>query len=100
MDVYVDKMLEKIIEEELSNMERDGEKIKLKSVRSEKLKTALIWGFFTLVGFIVFFPVGIICLIYLISKIPKINRVSVLVEKAKEMPDTQISDIIKMEMTK
>ena len=93
------KLMRNLIEEEIANIEREGKKVKLKTLRKKRIKYTLIFGLIFLLmlasGLV---PVAFIDLVVYFIFMYNANNVSVITKLAKKSPDTPISEIVKGDM--
>jgi hypothetical protein len=93
-------LLNQIITEELSKIEQNGEKVKLKSVRKKRITSAIILGILALIWFsspetII---LSVICIGIFIFINVNTDKVKTIAKLAQKMPDTPIDEIIRGEM--
>lgn len=93
-------LLNQIITEELSKIEQNGEKVKLKSIRKKRIVSAIILGILVLIWLSspkTVIP-SVICIGIVILINVNTDRVKTIAKLAQKMPDTPIDEIIRGDM--
>ena len=98
--MYFKKILDELIEEEISLIEQAGEKVKLKTLFKRRVLYTMIFGaiFAVLIIKNSLFLAFVDLVIYFIVLYNKANNASVITALAKKSPDSPIADVIKGDM--
>lgn len=94
----VNDVLTPVIKQEFEEYERNGYKIKLKSVFKRRVKYSIICGIFALLGFINPGFLIYAAIVYTVLMLKTRDNVKVIISLAKKEPDKAIKQIIAEEI--
>ena len=92
-------LMSELIEEEISKIEQNGEKVKLKTLLKKRIIYTLIFGvIFAVLLVINNIPLAFVDLVIYFIMLYKTNNVSIITNLAKQSPDKPVADIIRGDM--
>ena len=92
-------MMSELIEEEITKIEQNGEKVKLKTLLKKRIIYTLIFGaIFAVLLVVNNILLAFVDLVIYFIMLYKTNNVSIITNLAKQSPDTPVADIIKGDM--
>lgn len=92
-------MMSELIEEEISKIEQNGEKVKLKTLLKKRIIYTLIFGaIFAVLLVVNNILLAFVDLVIYFTMLYKTNNVSIITNLAKQSPDTPVADIIRGDM--